>query len=123
MPGFTKILYAHLLSRIHATCPKHLIILDLIIQIIFGDKYRSLSFSLYSFLQSPVILSLRPKYSPQHPMLKHPQPAFLPHFERPSFTPIQNNREHHISVYLNAYLFGYQTGRQMNLHQMIASIP
>ena len=35
---------------------------------------------------------LRPKYPPQHPILKHPQPTFLPQCERPSFTAIQNNR-------------------------------
>ena len=35
------------------------------------------------------LIPLRPKYSPQHPILKHPQPTFLPHFERPNFTPIQ----------------------------------
>jgi hypothetical protein len=34
---------------------------------------------------------LRPKYSPQHLILKHPQPTFLHKCERPSFTPIQNN--------------------------------
>jgi hypothetical protein len=33
----------------------------------------------------------RPKYSPQHPILKHPQPTFLPQCQRPSFTPIQDN--------------------------------
>ena len=41
---------------------------------------------------SPVhyhLVPLRPKYSPQHPILKHPQPTFLPQCEWPSFTPIQ----------------------------------
>ena len=28
----------------------------------------------------------RPKYSPQHPILKHPQPTLLPQFEKPCFT-------------------------------------
>ena len=36
---------------------------------------------------------LRPKYYPQHPILKHPQPTFLPQSARSSFTPIQNNRQ------------------------------
>jgi len=35
---------------------------------------------------------LRPKYPSQHPILEHPQSTFLPQCERPSFTPIQNNR-------------------------------
>ena len=43
---------------------------------------------------------LRPKYSPQHPDLKHPQPTTLPQCERPCFTPIQNNRQNYSSLYL-----------------------
>ena len=35
----------------------------------------------------------RSKYSPQHHILKHPQLPFLPQCQRPSFTPIQNNRQ------------------------------
>src|SRR5215510_8846774 len=41
------------------------------------------------------LVPLRPKYSSQHPVLKHPQPTFLPQFQRPSFTPIQNNRQNY----------------------------
>ena len=49
---------------------------DLIIGTIFGEQYISLSSSLCSFLHSPVnFVLLRPKYSPQHPVLKYPQPA------------------------------------------------
>jgi len=42
-----------------------------------------------------------PKFSPQHPILKHPQPAFLHQCQRISFTPRQHNRQNYSSVYLN----------------------
>jgi hypothetical protein len=48
---------------------------------------------------------LRPIYS-QHPILKHLEPTFLPQCERPSFTPIQNNKRNYSSVYLSLSSFG-----------------
>jgi hypothetical protein len=50
----TKILHAPHFSLIRVICPAHLILLDLITRIIFGDKYRSLSSSLCSLLHFPV---------------------------------------------------------------------
>src|SRR5215469_14425939 len=47
------------------------------------------------------LFPLRPKYSPQHPILKHPQPTFLPQCQRPSFTPIQDNGKNCSSIYLD----------------------
>jgi hypothetical protein len=35
------------------------------------------------------LVSLRLKYSPQNPILKHPRPTFLPQCQRPSFTPVK----------------------------------
>ena len=59
LSGFpTKSLYPPLLSPIHATCPVHIIHLDLIKWIIIGEQYRSLSSSLCTFLNSPVTPSL-----------------------------------------------------------------
>ena len=44
-------------------------------------------------MQSPpfprYLVPPRSKYSPQHPVLKHPHLTFLPQCQRPSFTPIQ----------------------------------
>ena len=47
-----------LLSPIHATCPSYLILLDLIIRIVFGEQYESLSYSLCGFPHSPFNSSL-----------------------------------------------------------------
>jgi len=57
--GFpNKTLYAPFFAPICATCPDHLILLDLINQIIFGEEYWSFNCSLFSFLHSPVTSSL-----------------------------------------------------------------
>jgi len=75
---------------IRATCPAHLILLDLILRTMLGEQYRSLSSSLYSFSPLPCyLIPLTPKYSPLHPILKHPQLTFLPQCKRPGFPPIQ----------------------------------
>jgi hypothetical protein len=44
------------------------------------------------------LVPLRPKYSPQHPILKHPQSTFLLQYQQPNFTPIQNNGQNYISI-------------------------
>ena len=57
--GFpTKTLYRPLLSPTRATCLAHLILVYLISRTIFGGQYKSLSFSLCSFLHYPVTSSL-----------------------------------------------------------------
>ena len=60
-------------------------------------KLLTMQFSPLHYYHLPV----RPKYSPQHPIFKHPQPTFLNQYQRPIFTPIQNNRQNYLFVYLN----------------------
>ena len=57
--GFpAKTLYTIVLSPKRATCPAHPILLHIITRTMFGEQYRSLSSSLYSFRHSPVTSSL-----------------------------------------------------------------
>jgi hypothetical protein len=54
----TKTRYISLPSPISATCPARLILLDFITCTILSEGYRTLSFSFWSFLRSPVTSSL-----------------------------------------------------------------
>ena len=47
------------------------------------------------------LVPLRPKYSSQHPILKHHQSTFVPRYKWPIYTPIQNHRQNYSSVYLS----------------------
>jgi hypothetical protein len=78
----------------YISCPSHSSRFDY--PEIFGKEYRLVSSTLYSFSPLPCyLIPLRPKYSPQHPILRHPQPTFPNQYERLSFMAVQNNRKHY----------------------------
>jgi hypothetical protein len=52
------------------------------------------------------------KYSPQPPVLKHPQSMILPSSDRPSFIPVQNDKQNDGFIYFNVYGFRKKTVRQ-----------
>ena len=92
--------------------------------IMFGEEYRQLSSSLYRFLHSSLTSPLvGPNILLSTLFFYTPNIRFLPECERQSSTPTRNNRQNYNSVYLNLYIFWYQTRRQKILHRMIETIP
>ena len=102
--GFpTKTLYKPPLKPTRATCPAHLILPHVITRTIVGEEYKSWSSSLCSSLHSTVTSSLLGPNILNTLFSNTLSLTFLPQCERPSFTPIPNNRQNYSSEYLNAY--------------------
>ena len=121
--GFpTKILYASFLSPYVLHAPRIPFFLISHQNNIWWVQIIKFPFMMWSSPLPCHLIPLRPKYPPQHSILEHPQPVFLPQCELPSFTPIQNNVHNYSSAYLNLCIFGYQTGRHKMLHRMVAWI-
>ena len=98
--GFpSKTLYTPIFPPTRATCPAHLIILDFIAHTILGEEYKSFSCSLCSLLHSPVTSSLLGPNILLDTTFSNTL-SFLSSRsgQRPSSTPIQNNRQNYSSI-------------------------
>ena len=84
-----------------ATFAAHLILLDFFTCTLLVVGFRQFSSSLFNLLHSPLPNPTEVQIFSSTPFLKNPQLPFLPCCQRPSFTPIQNNRQDYISVYLS----------------------
>ena len=94
---------AHASPPPKSATPRPSRLLDFITRTILGEDHGSLSSSLCSFLHSSVTLSLLGRNIPSTHYSQTPS-AYVPQSmwaERPSFTPIANNRQNYSSVYLN----------------------
>jgi hypothetical protein len=103
------------------TCPAHIINLHLIIPNIVA-KSKFITLLICSFLQLPTISSFLGQYSPPRPIFRYLLSVFFLQCERPSFTPVQNNRQNHSFVYYHFYIFRQQARRLKVLIWMAGSI-
>jgi hypothetical protein len=63
-------------------------------------------------------IPLRSKYSPQHPVLKHPQSLYLPKWQRPSLKPTRNKRPWYSLLHSKCHIFRQQTRWQKVMDRM-----
>jgi len=72
----------------HVTCPAHLNLLDSVTNNVWWSIKVTKLLTMQSSPSSRHFLPLRSKYSPQNPVLKHPESVCFSVYERPIFTPI-----------------------------------
>ena len=93
------------ISCIFHTChmPTNLLLFDP--KIIFFWRVQILKFLIMVFSRiHSYFIPFRTKYFSRHLNLEHPQPTFFTSWERPSFTPMENNRKIMIP-YITVFVF------------------
>ena len=113
----------HLLSPIRSTFPVHLILLDLITRIIFGEEYRSLSPSFCCLLQFPITSSLLGPNIFLSTLFSNNLSLHSSLIVRRFLTPVQKAGKI-IVLYIFVFIFlDSKMGDKKILHRMIARIP
>jgi hypothetical protein len=99
--GFHNKTLCAFLSPMHAAWLEHITLTGFNTQRIFREEYKLWSSSMCNFLQNCYFLPFMFKHYTQHCISIHSQSSFFPSCERPSFTPIQNNRLNKVFIYFN----------------------
>jgi len=83
-------------------------------------QVRIMKLLMHSSLATCYFFRLKSEYLPQHPVLGHSQPVFLPEFEIPRFTRLQNKGQNYSFLrYINYIQCG---AKRTNVFQIIVTL-
>jgi hypothetical protein len=71
-------------------------------------QVHTMKLLMHSSLANCYFLRLKSEYLPQHPVLGYAQPVFLPEFEIPRFTSLQNKGPIYSLVRCNTYILTWR---------------
>ena len=103
-------IYQFLFSPERATCLTHLILLDFITAMLFGEHYQLYCSSLCSFRHSPVTFNHSDQNIFSAPYSRRPSACVLRSLRVDQVSHPYLIRQHYSSVYFNLYIFRLPTG-------------